>query len=80
MSQNILVDEIGYLPKDPKRAIYRGEGEVSFQVISKESGKEVFSGVSGWEIVCSAADEKNRVLNFDALTEEGEYFIKVGEE
>jgi len=80
MSQNILVDEIGYLPKDPKRALYRGEGEVSFQVISKESGKEVFSGVSGWEIICTAADEKNRVLNFDAVTEEGEYFIKVGEE
>ncbi len=80
MSQNILVNEIGYLPNDPKRAVYRGEGEVEFAVISKSTGEEVLHGKSEREIDCAAAGEKNRVLNFDAVTEEGEYLIRVGEE
>ena len=80
MSQIILVDEIGYLPKDPKRAIYRGEGETEFSVISAADGREVYHGVSGREYSTSAAAEKNRILNFDAVTEEGEYYIKAGDE
>ena len=80
MSQNILVDEIGYLPKDPKRAIYRGEGETEFSVISVSDGKEVYHGVSGREYSTDAAGEKNRILNFDAVTEVGEYYIKAGDE
>ena len=80
MNQIILVDEIGYLPNDPKRAVYRGENETEFSIISASDGREVYHGVSGREYVTAAADEKNRILNFDAVTEEGEYYIKAGDE
>ena len=47
MGQNILVDEIGYLPMDPKRAVYRGEETLQFSVIDKKTGEEVYGGVTG---------------------------------
>lgn len=80
MGQNILVDEIGYLPMDPKSAVYRGEETLQFSVIDKKTGEEVYCGVTGREIYCKAADEKNRIISFDALTEPGEYYIKAGDE
>ena len=75
MDSRILVDEIGYLPNDLKRAVYRGEGKPEFSVISVATGEEVYHGVAGMEIKCVAADEPNRVLAFDDLKEEGEYYM-----
>lgn len=80
MGQNILVDEIGYLPSEPKRAIYRGEGTPEFSVINKATGEVVFTGTPGRAIVCNAAGEKDRVLNFDDVRKTGEYYIKAGDE
>ncbi|MCR4814354.1 MAG: glycoside hydrolase family 9 protein [Lachnospiraceae bacterium] len=80
MSQNILVNEIGYLPMDPKRAVYRGEGTMEFSVIDRKTGEKVYEGVTGREIICSAAEEKNRIISFDGVVEEGEYIIKAGGE
>ena len=80
MSQNILLNEIGYLPNDPKRAVYRGEGKPDFEVISQKTGEVVYHGMAGWEVKCKAAGESNRVLAFDELTEEGEYYLKAGDE
>lgn len=79
MDSRILVDEIGYLPNDLKRAVYRGEGKPEFSVISVATGEEVYHGVAGMEIKCAAADETNRVLSFDDLKEEGEYYIQAGD-
>ena len=79
MDSRILVDEIGYLPNDLKRAVYRGEGKPEFSVISVATGEEVYHGVAGMEIKCAAADETNRVLAFDDLKEEGEYYIQAGD-
>ena len=73
MSQTILVNEIGYLPGDPKRAIYRGEGETEFSVIEKNSGNVVFRGKSDYCKETKAAGETDRVLAFDEVKEEGEY-------
>ena len=80
MNQTILVDEIGYLPDDCKRAVYRGEGDVEFSVIELNSGREVFHGKSGFAKVCNAAGETDCVLAFDEVKAEGEYYIRVGEE
>ena len=80
MSQLILLDEIGYCPGDPKRAIYRGEGTPEFTVVKKSDGSVVFRGTAGRELESNAAGEKVRVLNFDEVTEQGEYILKVGEE
>ena len=52
MSQNILVDEIGYLPSEPKRAIYRGEGTPEFSVINKATGEvQLFAMLPGKKTV-----------------------------
>ena len=82
MENTILVNEIGYCPKDPKRAVYRGEteGEVSFSVCKKDTKEAVFQGKAGILKECAAAKEKARELNFDEFREEGEYFLRVNDE
>ncbi len=80
MNQTILVNEIGYRPEDPKRAVYRGESDAEFSVVECAGGKEVFRGKADFARECKAAGETDRVLAFDDVKAEGEYYIQLGEE
>ena len=51
MNQTILVNEIGYRPEDPKRAVYRGESDAEFSVVECAGGKEVFRGKANFVLI-----------------------------
>lgn len=79
LSEDFLINQVGYELNGPKRAVYRGsEVTNTFQLISLDSelayeGSVISSGsVNGW------GPETYTILDFSDFAESGEYLLKVG--
>lgn len=74
--KNIILNQLGYLPNDIKRVVFRGEevGE-KFNVILVATDEVVYTGKIGNKIYSPAADETNYVGDFSVVTKEGIYKI-----
>ena len=79
-SNQIKLNQIGYYPDAPKKAVVVTDSEISnFRIIEINSGETVFSGeISGpfnWEL----AGEQARIADFSELTNEGSYQLYIEE-
>lgn len=74
--ENIIINQLGYLPDDAKQVVFRGEAlDENFEVVKAGSNEVVYEGKIGEGINNVAADEKIFVGDFSELKEEGTYKI-----
>lgn len=74
--KNVILNQLGYLPNDIKKVVFRGEkvGK-KFSVISINTNEIVYTGEVGNKIYSPAADETNYIGDFSEVTKEGVYKI-----
>lgn len=74
--QPIVLNEVGYLPNDFKQVVFRGDvKDKSFNVVSKETGKVVYTGEISAPKENKAAGETDYYGDFSKLTTPGTYKI-----
>ena len=85
--KNIFINQIGYLPKDKKIAFLTesaGNQNCSFELCELNSKKVVFSGNirakndDNSKFLDSAVGEEIFTADFSEFSQEGKYFIKIG--
>ena len=87
--KNIFINQIGYLPKDKKIAFLTesaGNQNCSFEVCELNSKKVVFSGNirakndDNSKFLDSTVGEEIFTADFSEFSQEGQFFIKIGEQ
>ncbi|MCL2721410.1 MAG: glycoside hydrolase family 9 protein [Treponema sp.] len=73
--ENIKIDQLGYRPSDPKKAIIPQE-VTEFDVVSVSDNKVVFKANASESVFCEASKETVRIADFSAVTTLGEYRIE----
>lgn len=73
----IITNQVGYKPNARKVAVFRKMDGGSFSVVNAATGEVVFTGETEGPIANAIADETNYTGDFSAVTEPGEYYIKV---
>ena len=85
--KNIFINQIGYLPKDKKLAFLTQAAKnqnCTFELCEINSKKVVFTGKilakndDGSKYVDSAVGEEIFTADFSEFSQEGKYFIKIG--
>ena len=85
--KNIFINQIGYLPKDKKLAFLTQAAQnqnCTFELCEMNSKKVVFTGKilakndDGSKYVDSAVGEEIFTADFSEFSQEGKYFIKIG--
>lgn len=71
----IIADQIGYKPEDPKKAVFRGDAPKQFTVEELKSGNVVFTGQLSAPIRNERADEMNYIADFTEVKKPGKYRI-----
>jgi len=71
----IHINQLGYRPKDPKKAVLPNE-ESEFQIVRVADDTVAYSGKAGESIEVPSSQETVRIADFSALTQAGEYFIR----
>ena len=87
--KNIFINQIGYLPEDKKIAFLTeaaGNQNCTFELCEANSKKIVFSGKirakndDGSKFVDSAVGEEIFTADFSDFSQEGQFFIRIGEQ
>ncbi len=74
--EKIVLNELGYLPNDFKQVIFRGDvTDKTFNVVSKDTGKVVYTGEISAPKYNEGADETDYYGDFSKLTTPGTYKI-----
>lgn len=74
--QSIILNQVGYLPNDSKRVVFRGDvNDKNFNVVSVETGKTVYTGTIGAGSFNAGAQETTHIGEFSSVTEPGTYKI-----
>ncbi|MBR1821934.1 MAG: glycoside hydrolase family 9 protein [Clostridia bacterium] len=80
MTEAIRVNQVGFLPGAPKRAVFPDAANTpeTFRVVNVDTGEVAFKGALSAPIDNPGAGEVNRVADFSALTAPGRYRIEAG--
>ncbi len=76
--EDILVNQIGYLPDMTKTAVFRGSAEevgTEFYVINADTEKKVYTGKITGGVENKSADETDWFGDFSEVTTPGNYYI-----
>ena len=77
-SRDIRLNQIGYYPKSPKKAIIKNASDfVKFQVIDVEKSKTLFNGSLSENYTWNLAGEKIKVADFSKLEQKGNYVVYI---
>ncbi|MDO5561147.1 MAG: glycoside hydrolase family 9 protein, partial [Oscillospiraceae bacterium] len=77
VEQDILTNQIGYLPNEKKTAVFRGSNPgTKFTVVNADTNEEVLTGDITDQKSNSLADETDWTGDFSQLKKEGTYYIK----
>jgi endoglucanase len=76
-SENIRINQIGFYPEGPKKAIVVDSSAVEFSVLTAEDGKEVFSGKLGEAKKWSHSNEVVMQADFSSFRKPGSYILKI---
>lgn len=72
----IVLNQLGYLPTDAKKVVFRGENvDKSFNVVSVDTNEVVYTGKMSEGVYNSAAKETDYTGDFSQVTKEGKYKI-----
>jgi len=74
----IHINQLGYRPDDPKRAVVP-QNETEFQIVRVSDNAVVYEGTAGGPIADAASADTVRVADFSGLKEAGEFFVRTGE-
>jgi endoglucanase len=74
----IHIDQLGYRPGDPKKAVLP-ENASGFQIARVSDGAVLFSGKASEPRFCAASLETVRMADFTAVTQPGEYRVMTEE-
>lgn len=77
MKQDIITSQIGFYPKDEKKAVIRGGVPNEFTVNRTSDHSVVFSGKTKGPYHNPTAQEVNYIADFSGLTECGNYYVAV---
>lgn len=72
----IKLNSLGYLPQSVKKATVTTEATV-FQVISSQTGREVFQGKLSGQIYQKDVDQKVWIADFSNVTQPGKYTLQI---
>lgn len=73
--QNIILNQVGYLPNDSKRVVFRGDvKDTEFKVV-RADGKTVYTGKIGAGSFNAGAQETTHIGDFSSVTTPGTYKI-----
>jgi len=72
----IHINQLGYRPNDPKKAVISQE-ESEFQIIRVSDNAVVYSGKAGGPVTDSASADTVRIADFSDFREKGEYVVRV---
>ena len=72
----IKLNSLGYLPQSVKKATVTTEATV-FQVISSQTGREVFQGKLSGQIYQKDVDQKVWIADFSQVTQPGKYTLQI---
>lgn len=76
VSENIMVNQIGYLPKDTKEVVFRGKSvDETFKIVSIDSGATVYEGKIAGKRFSNASAEETYIGDFSQLHTEGRYKV-----
>ena len=75
----IHVNQLGYRPGDPKKAVIP-QGETAFRVVRVSDGAGVYDGTAGGAVHDVASMDTVHVADFSSVTEKGEYVLCVAGE
>jgi len=78
----IRINQVGYLPKGVKVAVWAGKGATipeQFQLIDSTSGKTVYKAKTGKNFGGYGPFNNTLRLNFSIVTRSGTYYLKAGE-
>jgi len=73
---SIKLNSLGYLPQSVKKATITTEATV-FQVISSQTGREVFQGKLSGQIYQKDVDQKVWIADFSKVTRPGKYTLQI---
>jgi endoglucanase len=71
----IHINQLGYRPNDPKKAVLVTTDEPEFRIVRVSDETVVYSGTAGEPVNDSASKDTVRVADFSCLTDEGEYAV-----
>ncbi|MBN1757916.1 MAG: glycoside hydrolase family 9 protein [Chitinispirillaceae bacterium] len=72
----IKLNQLGFYPEAPKRAVAVGATSDSFHVAKQDGGTVVYSGVLGSAATWSASGEEARIADFSELETPGSYVVQ----
>ncbi|MFB6152164.1 MAG: glycoside hydrolase family 9 protein [Haloarculaceae archaeon] len=72
--RQVIVDQVGYLPGDQKKAIVTAEA-TAFEVRTADDDEPVFEGALSDPVYDEAADERVRHAEFTPVSDPGEYVV-----
>ena len=76
-SENIRLNQIGFYPEGPKKAVVVDSNAEEFSVLTAEEGKEVFSGKLGEAKKWPHSNEYVKQADFSSFQKSGNYILKV---
>jgi len=71
----IHINQLGYRPNDPKKAVMT-QAETEFQIVRVSDNAVVYSGKAGEPVTDSASADTVRIADFSGFKEEGEYIVR----
>ena len=77
-SEGIQLDQLGYRPGDPKKAVLP-ENTTDFQIVRTSDGVVLFEENTSDPAYSEASDELVRIADFTVLSEPGEYVLVAGD-
>ncbi len=77
MNKKIIINQIGYISNQTKTAVYAGTAD-SFQIVSAENGKTMFSGFLKPPVFDKASGDTVSLIDFSSFNVCGKYYIKIG--
>ncbi|RIV21479.1 cellulase [Fibrisoma montanum] len=77
VSESIRLNQIGFYPSAPKKAVVVGESGATFQVATSDLKTVVFTGTLSAPQTNPLSGKVNRMANFSAVTKPGTYVVVV---
>lgn len=75
--QSIILNQVGYLPNDSKRVVFRGDvKDTNFKVVSVSTGETVYTGTIDGGSYNAGAQETTYIGDFSSVKEAGTYKIE----
>jgi endoglucanase len=74
----IPVNQLGYRPNDPKKAVI-AHNEAEFQIVRAADEAVVYKGTAGDPVADAASMDTVRIADFSSLAEAGEYVVRASD-